>query len=501
MELSTHSSHSSVHAENKVQGHPKALYYIFFTEMWERFSFYGLRALLVLYMTKVFLFSDAKAYLVFGSYMALVYMTPVIGGLIADRLIGHRRAVIFGGILITLGNVMLALPLHSSMFYIGLATVVTGTGFFKGNISCIVGHLYKNNEASRDSGYTLFYMGINIGSFFATTVIAGIGETVNWYVGFAIAALGMTTGLITFMMGQHLLNPDSDKVNQAVMNKKCFLGIKPDKLVYLAALITIPGFAWLIANPIGSANVLISVGLLILGYIFYQAAKSSKEERNHLFFILIASFLSMLFFSFFEQGGSSMTLFADRNLNRDFFGFEITAAMTQAFNPLFIILLAPLFSMLWVRLEAIGKSPSTPAKFAIALLCVGLGFGLLALSAKEAMITGTSSLNWLIVAYLFFTIGELCLSPVGLSMISKLAPTRLVGLLMGAWFLAAAFSQYLGAIIASFTNISPELIETAGKMGSAGVYYDVFYKIFIAALIFSAFTFIITPLMKKLAKS
>jgi POT family proton-dependent oligopeptide transporter len=467
--------------------------------MWERFSYYGLRALLVLYMVKVFLFSDQQSYLVFGAYTAFVYMTPVIGGLIADKLIGYKNAVIFGGILIALGNVILATEWHESTFYLGLAAIIVGTGFFKGNISCIVGQLYNNNDGSRDAGYTIFYMGVNIGSFLATTVIAYVGETIGWHIGFAIAAIGMILGLITFLFGAKLLDPISTKVNKEALSKK-FIGITSNFWIYLISFVTIPLFAWLIANPIGSGNILLSVGVLVLGYILYQASKCTPTERNHIFFILLACFLCMLFFSFFEQAGSSMTLFADRNVDRDFFGFELTAAMTTSFNPLFIVLLAPLFSTMWVKLDRAGKMPSIPVKFFFGLFFLALGFGALALGAKEAMTQGQGSLNWVILCYFLFTIGELFLSPIGLSMVSKLSPPNLVGLLMGTWFLATAFAQYIAGIIATLTNIDPALVAEAGATGSAAVYFEVFYGIFITALICSAFVLLITPLMKRLAK-
>ena len=486
---------------------PGGLYLLFFAEMWERFSYYGMRAILVLYMTKELIFSDTLSFMVYGAFTAFVYMTPVFGGMVADKLLGFTRAVKLGAVLIILGHISLALPNIDGLpenifFYMGLSFIIVGTGFFKANISSMVGHLYERKDPRRNSGFTIFYMGINLGSFLASISVAVVAQWLGWHYGFALAAIGMFLGLLTFMYADHIkiFSPDSNRPNFERLKKKILLGINTNVMIYVVAILLVPVFAWLLANPGGSQATLIVVGAAIVIYFLYQAIISDKQERNHIFAILILSFFSMFFWSFFEQAGSSINLFTDRNIDRWIFGYEIPTGAFQALNAGFIILLAPFFATLWIRLAKMKKDPSVPVKFVLGVFFIGAGFFALAMGAYLAITDGQSSMTWVVLGYLLHTIGELCLSPVGLSAVTQLAPTRLVGMMMGAWFLSSAFANYIASIIATLTSSSNVggVVQSATEY--ANVYYDVFLKIGITAVVVSLIMLALSPGIKKLMR-
>ncbi|MDO8527608.1 MAG: peptide MFS transporter [Deltaproteobacteria bacterium] len=479
--------------------HPKGLYILFFTEMWERFSFYGMRSLLVLYMTKRLLYGDATAYGVYGAYGALVYATPVIGGFFADRFLGYRRAVILGAVLMTLGHFMMALT-HEVFFYGALALIVIGCGFFKPNISCIVGKLYPEGGQSRDAGFTIFYMGINLGAFLAPLVCGVVGETIGWHYGFALAGVGMIIGLITFIKGQKYLEglglpPVPEKLKMPV-----FPGLNRVNALYLCCAIAVPVVALGLHQSSYVGNVLYVTASIILTYLFYIAFTSDKVTRDRLLVIMVLMFFHTTFWAFFEQAGSSLTLFADRNVDRTILGWVMPASFTQSFNPFFIILLAPLFSKLWMGLQKMGRHPSIPFKFVLGLVQLGLGFGILVFGATFAKTTGVSAMIWLVLAYLLHTTGELCLSPVGLSAVSKLSPANIVGTVFGAWFLTISFSHHLAAMIAKLTRVVTDetvLGQVVNPIASLPVYSNVFFNIFVASLAVALILTFLTPLLKR----
>jgi POT family proton-dependent oligopeptide transporter len=530
-------------------GHPTGLYTLFFAEMWERFSFYGMRALLVLYMLNGFLqYDDAQAFAVYGAYGALVYATPFIGGIIADRFLGARKAVVLGGLFMAAGHLLMSIE-ERNMFFLALALLIVGNGFFKPNISTIVGSLYDGTDLNRDGGFTIFYMGINLGAASASLLCGYLGQTYGWHYGFGLATIGMLIGIAIFVLpatlarfgilfgalgiGGGMIFASSGAVKLAINGfvglamvaagvvafiamgrggipddaglapnpealKKPIAGIPAEYALYIGALLSVPVFALLVDRNEIATWVLSIGGGAALMYIVVEAFRSSKEERDRLFVVLTLMFFSMFFWAFFEQAGSSMTAFTDRNVNRVIGGSEIPASEFQAANPIFIIIFAPVFSVMWDWLNRKGFEPSTPTKFALGLLQLGLGFVVLWYGAQNADSTGMVAVNWLILGYLLHTTGEICLSPVGLGMVTRLSPKRIVSTVMGAWFLATAFSHQLAGLIAQFTAV-----DSHGDGGGAAnpletiqVYGDVFGQIGVVAIGASVLCFLLVPFLK-----
>ena len=620
-------------------GHPVGLYTLFFAEMWERFSYYGMRALLVLYMIKGFLaMNDNAAYAVYGSYTALVYATPFIGGMLADRLMGARRAVVLGGLLMAAGHLMMTLEVAWA-FYLALGLLIAGNGFFKPNISTMVGQLYAPGNPRRDGGFTIFYMGINLGAAMAPLLCGYIGETYGWHYGFGLATIGMLAGVAVFVapirLTQLLIavgalgaavslllfqnNPYSLAINVFVAvalvsaaavalvalgrgGLPAFAGQQPAEArgrrlwpVYLGTAIAVPVFMQLVQptnsltlGPFGTWDLagllLIPFGVVAFGWLIVEAIRSQTIERHRMFVVLILTFFSMLFWAFFEQAGSSINNFTDRNVDRvieervaspadvgqviemrvpletsderlaalppitqeqlgrrsgqeppltitaldglrgkaseeptaetqvtrwtvapdnvgmGVGGSEVPTSLFQAANPVFILLFGLVFTMLWTFLASRRMEPSTPVKFSLGLLQLGLGFVALWYGAQQADERGVVAVSWLLLGYLLHTTGELCLSPVGLSMVTKLSPRRLVSTVMGAWFLATAFSGYLSGIIARLTGVQgegegaqvvPPPIETVN------IYGDVFGQIAVIAIVSSLICFAISPILRK----
>ena len=447
-------------------GHPRGLSTLFFTEMWERFSYYGMRALLILFMTATpaaggLGFDTASAGAVYGLYTSMAYLTSLPGGWIADRLIGQRRAVLFGGILIAAGHFSMALP-PLSTFYLGLVLIVVGTGLLKGNISVLVGRLYAPDDNRRDAGFSIYYMGINLGAFLAPLVCGFLGQRVNWHAGFAAAGVGMVFGVIQYIAGgRHLgtagLHPaPADSPQQAAVLRR--RAIQWGGGTLLATIVFGLGLklglvnvsVTLIADFAGALLLITTV--VFFAWLFF-AGTWTPAERRRLYAIGVFFLAAALFWSEFEQAGSTLNLFADRNTRTEMFGASFPSSWFQSANALFIIVFAPLFAMLWVRLGR--REPSSPVKFSIGLVGVGLGFLILVPPARAAEAGAMVSPMWLIATYLIHTFAELCLSPVGLSSMSKLAPARVAGLMMGVWFLGASVGNFIGGRLATFYETFP----------------------------------------------
>ena len=593
-------------------GHPVGLYTLFFAEMWERFSYYGMRALLIFYMIKGFLrFGDKEAYAVYGAYTALVYATPFIGGMIADRLLGTRRSVIVGGLLMALGHLVMTVQ-QESAFFIALSLLIVGNGFFKPNISTIVGSLYPIGSSRRDGGFTIFYMGINLGAAMAPLLCGYVGEKFGWHWGFGLATLGMLIGVAIFvaptLLTQALIlvgavvtaagmvwiqdnvyllivnvfvavgllvsavvavialsrggipkevgRPPSD------LNEVRFLSMRGDWWVYLGIAFSIPVFALLVQQNAIAGILLWVFGLVAIGYLFVYAVTSEKVERERLFVVLILTFFSFLFWAFFEQAGSSLNNFADRNVDRVFeqkrvvaeevgtsleltvtqeqlgypqredhvftlndlaearkvgetqqswvlrdehvgmgiadIGDEVPASTFQSANPIFIVVFGLILTWLWGALSTQGMEPSTPFKFALGLLQLGLGFAVFWYAATQADARGMTNPAWLLLGYLLHTTGELCLSPVGLSMVTKLSPSRIVSTVMGGWFVATACSNFLAGKIAQMTGVE----ETAAEQipppqETIGLFGHVYGQIAVIAIACSVVCFLLVPLLKR----
>ncbi len=589
-------------------GHPTGLFTLFFAEMWERFSYYGMRALLVFYMIKGFLgYSDGAAYLVYGAYTSLVYATPFIGGMLADRLLGARRAVVFGGLLMAAGHLLMTIE-HKTAFFVALALLIVGNGFFKPNISTIVGKLYPPGSPRRDGGFTIFYMGINLGAAMSPLLCGYVGENFGWHYGFGLATVGMLIGLATFVaptvVCQALIMFGAvataggmlflqNNVYQLVLNgiiaaalvlagATAFVALGRGGLpadagqprdvekrkqyelwVYLGVLLAVPFIAVLVQRSDWAGWLLSTVGGAAFLWLTLQAFSSPKVERERLFVALILMFFSMMFWACFEQAGSSVNNFTDRNvdrvlearrvqadevgktiqltLNQEQLGYrlngevvtlttlqkardekqdhvewpvtqedvgmgvggsEIAASIYQAANPSFIIVLGLVFTTLWGFLGSRGLEPSTPVKFALGLVQLGMGFGTLWYGSNHADARGMVPMGFLLLAYLLQTTGELCLSPVGLSMVTKLSPARMVSTVMGAWFLATAFSNYLAGMIASLTGVTHGGDEKAANVipppiDTLHVYGDVFGKISLTAIGVGVLCLCLAPLLTK----
>jgi POT family proton-dependent oligopeptide transporter len=455
-------------------GHPRGLSTLFFTEMWERFSYYGMRALLILFMTASVAtgglgFDTAKAGAIYGTYVALAYLTSLPGGWIADRFLGQRRSTLYGGVVIMLGHISLAIP-SMVTFYLGLLLVVTGTGLLKPNVSTMVGALYGPDDERRDAGFSMFYMGINLGAFTAPLLCGwlaqsqqfrgilaslGISPASSWHWGFAMAAVGMFFGLVQYLAGWKYLGdagmcpvkPESpESYARQRRQLTTWLAVVGTGIALLAAaaatgMVTAEG----IANGLGVVLLVTTVAFFVW---LFTVAKWTREERNRLVVVLVLFLAASVFWSVFEQAGSTLNLFADRDTRTIAFGYDFPPSWFQSLNSLFLILFAPVFAWIWIKLGK--KDPSSPTKFTLGLVFVAAGFGILVFAAKQAEQGVLVSPLWLTGTYLLHTIGELCLSPVGLSAMTKLAPARIGGLTMGVWFLATSVGNYLGGRVGGF---------------------------------------------------
>lgn len=494
-------------------GHPKGLLICFMTEMWERFSYYGMRALLIFYLTEHFLFSDEKSYLIYGAYSALVYVTPVIGGVVADRYLGSRKAVSFGAILLVLGHFGMAFegpialasaegvnrdPFYLQLFYLSLALIICGVGFLKANISTIVGALYSSDDPRRDGGFTLFYMGINIGAFSSSLLCGWLGQTYGWKYGFGLAGIGMLIGLIIFLKGQAHLLGKAEAPSTALLSERLVIGLSREHLIYISGLIGVLIIWQLIQYQalVGQALSGFS-GIVLLVLVAYAFLKCERIERHRLFVAATLILFSVIFWALFEQAGSSLNLFADRSVDRTLLGYQLPASVFQSLNAFFIFLLAPLFSILWTSLARRGIEPSTPVKFALALFQVGLGFLVLAYGARLADSGEGVGMIWLVFIYLLHTTGELCISPVGLSMITKLSVARIIGMMMGVWFLASAGANFIASKIAQLTGAKTASGQALDQVSALAKTLDVYSNVGWFAVAIAIFLLLLSPLLRR----
>ncbi len=584
--------------QDELWGHPKGLYVCFATELWERFSFYGMKYLLLLYLTKYHLFTDQAGLDVLGAYAGLVYALPVIGGLIADRYLGMRKSVLFGGILLSLGHILMAVEGHQAIFYaagtvltdaltladgtvlaagttlasditiqdtaalkvfyLALALIVMGVGYLKPNISTIVGKLYSKDDPRRDSGFTIFYMGINIGSFIATLFCGWLGETYGWKYGFGAAGIGMIIGLFTFMYGQKYLKGHAEPNDPERLKEKLGGLINKEWAIYLLSL-PVLGLLWLLLQdePVVhlTQNVLLVIaimgillyalfykhgelkksvpvilGLLTVGlgitaavmesgvlgseftvvewityaaiasiivFIIYGYAVNKSDEFSQTVVLMILIVSTIVFWSLFEQSAGSMTFYADRVVDREVFGTEVKASQFGSLNAGFIMLLAIPFAAMWVWLSKRNLEPSTPVKFALGIIQVGLGFGALVLAAQNPDDAGKVAAGWLVLAYLLHTTGELSLSPVGLSAVTKLSIPRVVGVSMGTWFLATALSETLATRLAKLAAIDTTAGETADPAVALETYTKLFEFLMYVGIGTGIFMLLISPFLKR----
>jgi len=525
-----------------ILGHPKGLFVLFFAEMWERFSYYGMRALLILYLTKHWLFSDGDAGVIYGAYTALVYITPVLGGYLADKYLGQRKAVLYGAVLLTFGHFLMGIEGDGgqdgaalNFFWLALAFIIVGSGFLKANISVIVGQLYPRTDIRRDPAYTIFYMGINLGAFLGSLLCGFIGEVYGWSYGFGLAGIGMLLGLIVFIWGKPLLLGRGEPPKPDEIEVKKF-GIKFEWLLYLVGLAGVVACWWLVQNQatvgillglcglvlilyvlsiatfglsygslkdapetpltmyvIGSVATFVGgcififepglgaltatlplIGLaMVIGVIIQQCLINPSEDRDRIFAAMFLIFVSIIFWALFEQAGNSLNLFTDRHVDRNIFGYEMPASTFQSLNAAYIFLLAPLFAWLWTSLGRKGAEPSTPFKFGLGVIQVGLGFLVLVWGAQVGGASAAVPVIFIFLIYLLHTTGELCLSPVGLSAMNRLAPGHLASLIMGTWFFASATGNFAAGLISQAAGGEGLEGEQAGREVVLSVYSTV----------------------------
>jgi POT family proton-dependent oligopeptide transporter len=555
-------------------GHPKGLAILFMTEMWERFSYYGMRGLLVIYLTQHFLFSDERSTLIYGAYTALVYVMTIIGGTLADRYLGQRKAVTFGAILLVFGHGMMAFegegskeiftyegatyefvldgrggdanqmivsdtgqslisfedegallviadpdavglpaelpfssdmthveqdPLFVNILYFALALIIAGVGFLKANISTIVGSLYGLGDTRRDSGFTLFYMGINLGAFLSSVTVGIIGIVYGWNWGFGLAGIGMLLGLFTFLFFQGWLEGRAEPPNPEKLKQKVFGPINVEMACYLAGLGIIAVAMLAVMNPEHMGGILGPLGIVMFVVLIgYAIFKTKGAERGKMFAAIYFVLAQIPFWALFEQAGSSLSLFTDRLVDRTMFGISVPAPVFQGLNAGFIFIFAPLIAWLWIWLAKRGRNPSTPVKFALGVFMAGLGFYALVAGMGVSGGTGLTAVYFVFLIYWIHTMGELMLSPVGLSAVTKLAPAKVVGMTMGAWFLYSGLSNFLAGVIASSTGaetIGGQLTDVAAAKAT---YIEIYSQVGMIAMGVAVVMLLISPIIKKL---
>ncbi len=588
----------AVDTSGELWGHPKGLYVCFTTELWERFSFYGMKYLLVLYLTKYHLFTDQMGLDVLGSYAGLVYALPLIGGMLADRYLGMRKSVVFGGILLSMGHILMAVEGYQAVFYaagstlvenltlasgqvltagtvlteditmrdtaalnvfyLALALIVMGVGYLKPNISTIVGKLYSQDDPRRDGGFTIFYMGINIGSFSATLLCGWLGETFGWKYGFGAAGIGMIVGLITFLYGQKFLHGLAEPAEPEKLRKSVLGPLNVETTIYLLTLPAI-GIAWwlvqhehivlasqnilLILSIVGlilysmiydksksnntvaysiaglavasgtyavlvnlhfiqgseafAENVLYGSIALIVGFVIYGFRTHNSAEFGRTVVLMILILSTVVFWALFEQSAGSMTFYADRVVDRTLGDTTFTASQFGSLNAGFIMLLAIPFAMLWTWLAKKNLEPNTPVKFGLGIVQVGLGFGMLIMGAKYPDAAGQVSMIWLILAYFLHTTGELCLSPVGLSAVTKLSIGKVVGVSMGTWFLATALSETVATRIGRMAAIETPTGEVVDVAAALAKYTELYEFLMWLGIGTGVFMILISPVLRR----
>ncbi|HEU4650875.1 MAG TPA: oligopeptide:H+ symporter [Croceibacterium sp.] len=475
----------AIQKEPEFAGHPKGLYMLFFAEMWERFSYYGMRAILIFYLTQHWLFSDAKSNLIYGAYTALVYITPVLGGYLADRYLGQRKAVLYGGVLLALGHSLMAVEGVGgqddptiNVFWLALAFIIVGSGFLKANISVMVGQLYRLTDVRRDPAYTIFYMGINVGAALGTILVAYLGQTVGWGYGFGLAGIGMVAGLVVFVLGKRVLMGAGEAPAPLSQAREFTL--------YATGIGAVAVIWGLIQFQDVIQTLLAVSGVALLAYVLYESFKLPKEPRERMFAILFLIALNPLFWGLFEQAGGSMNLFTDRFVDRG----GVPAGIFQSINPIYIILFAPFFAGLWQFLGQRGLEPSAPAKFGLALAQMGLANLVLVWGAGAFGVAAMTPVILVFAYYLLATTAELCLSPVGLSAMNRLAPSYLASLIMGAWFYMTAVGNFVAGKIGEATG------GESGTMTKQGLLdiYELFGWISIGAAVA---VLLVSPIVKR----
>ena len=473
--------------------YPKQLWYLFFSEMWERFCFYGMRGMLTYFMVQQLMMKDDVANLQYGATQAFVYAFTFIGGLFADKILGFRKSLFWGGILMIVGSCILAFDPHH-LFFLGISFTIIGTGFFKPNISTMVGSLYKKGDSRTDAGFSVFYSGINIGALLGGYACIAIGKSYSWNLAFGLAAIVMTISLITFVFTRKTLGPiglSPLAKNENGKSKQWY-----EYAVYIGSLCIIPVIMKMVSITEYTDWFMYIIGPCTLVYIFYEMTKYSAEERKKLLAALVFIVFSILFWAFFEQSGGSLSLFAAGNLTDTVLGVKADPnGVNNAANSLFVILLAPIIGLIWIALNKKRIEPNTVIKFGLGFLFLSLAFYTFYATRFFANVQGITSLDIFTLAYFIITLGELCLSPIGLSIMTKLSPKPLQGVMMGMWFLASAYGQYVAGILGAGMSTTNENATLTEKLIA---YTDGYKQLALYALIAGVVMIIISPLVRKL---
>lgn len=472
--------------------YPKQLWYLFFSEMWERFCFYGMRGMLTFFMVDQLLMNEKVANLQYGATQAFVYAFTFIGGLFADKILGYRKSLFWGGIMMIVGSIILAIN-PQQFFFLGISFTVIGTGFFKPNISTMVGTLYKANDARRDAGFSLFYSGINIGALLGGYACIYLGKNYSWNLAFGLAGIVMTISLLTFVFTQKsmadigvspLLNLDASK-------RKLY-----EYATYIGTIIAIPLIMTMVSNPEYTDYFMYTIGPITLLYLAYEMRNFSINENKKLIAAMVFIVFSILFWAFFEQSGGSLSLFAANNLDNDILGLKLDPnGVNNAANSLFVIIFAPILGIVWIWMSNRKSEPNTVVKFGLGFLFLALAFYTFYTTRFFANAEGLTSLEMFTLAYFIITFGELCLSPIGLSIMTKLAPAKLQAVMMGMWFLASAYGQYVAGILGAGMASAD---ENATKTEKLIAYTDGYNQLAIYALIAGLVLIAISPFIKKL---
>lgn len=479
---------------DNVNKQPQGLYWLFSTELWERFGFYTIQAILILYMTKAQGYPDTKANLIYATYSALLYLTPVIGGYLADRFFGFQRSIILGGIFSTIGYTMATLP-GEKTFFLGLSILICANGLFKPNVSSIVGDLYDANDPRRDGGFTIFYMGINIGALIPPLIAEPIAHHFGWHAGFSLAALGMLIGLIIFFIAQKRLTFAGKIPAHSPLLQKGAARIRFECIFYIGLIAAVGACLVAFRFPAATTLLVEISALIVAGALIILIRKESPTDRRKILASLVLTAISVGFWALYNQTFTSLTLFADRNMVPTFLGIHVNASTMQFFNPLFIILFSPLLSLLWIRLSHRQLNPSIPTKFAVGIMFLTLGFLILPVAARFFGEQGLVPSAWLVYSYLLQTLGELLISPVGLSMITVLVPKRLVGMMMGVWLFAQAAAFAIAGYLANLAAI-PDSITN--RIESLHIYNHAFILFGIFSLVLAAISFALLPVLRRL---
>ena len=493
-------------------GQPRGLYVLFLAEACERFSFYGMRALLLFYLVEHFLFSDNNSYEIWAVYGAMVYFMPVVGGFLADRFLGFKRAVIYGAVLLCIGHTLMAVEgdpaftengvvvrdaVGLNAMFFALASIVLGVGFLKSAISNMVGQLYARSDPRRDQGFTIFYMGINLGALLATIICGYLGRKFGWAYGFGLAGIVMVVGLLVFLYGGKFLQGVGGVPNPELANERIF-GLTRSWWVYIAGIFMIVITRYLLEyhQSVQYGLMIVSV-VSVVGLLWWVAAKRTREELQRIIVVLGLIVVSPIFWSLFEQFSSSMKLFADRNMDLTWGFISLDAAQIDFINPLFIICLAPLFVMMWDGLNKRGWEPSLPMKFALALIQAGLAALFLGVGCVLADDSALVALPWLVLTFLLFTTGELCLSPLGLSMVTKYTMEEVLGVMMGIWFLAASVGSLFAGWLAKLASVDKIAGETLVPAATLPVYQEAFLTYGVIGLAAGGILMLLVPIAKK----